>query len=249
MAGHSAWKNIKHRKAAVDAKRGKLWSKCARAIIVAAKTGGGDPATNLSLRYAVDDARACNMPKATIENAIKKGTGELGGENYEAVMYEGYGPGGVAVLVEILTNNRNRTAGDVRVIFDKNGGNLGTAGSVSYMFSQKGRITAPKASVGEERLMELALEAGAEDVSDAGEVWQVIAEPATFRAVQEAITKAGVEDAEAELAFIPSNTIEISGDTARKVLALVEALEDNDDVQKVHANFDIPAEELASLGG
>jgi YebC/PmpR family DNA-binding regulatory protein len=252
MAGHSAWKNIKHRKAAVDAKRGKLWSKCARAIIVAAKVGGGDPVTNLSLRYAIDDARAANMPKATIENAIKKGTGELGAENYEAVMYEGYGPGGVALLVEILTNNRNRTAGDVRVIFDKNGGNLGSAGSVSYMFSQKGRVTLPKSAITEDKLMEIALDAGAEDVSEAGDDWQVLAEPSTFRAVADAIKKAVpavAENVTAELAFVPSNTIEVTGETAKKVLALVEALEDNDDVQKVHANFDIPAEELASLGG
>lgn len=247
MAGHSRWKNIKHKKAASDAKRGKLWSKCARAIIVAAKNGGGDPDTNLTLRYAIDDAKAANMPKATIENAIRKGTGEGGGENYEAVMYEGYGPGGVAILLEVLTDNRNRTASDVRTVFGKGGGNLGAAGSVAYMFSQKGRIILDKSAASEEQLMELALEAGAEDVQADGEAWVVLTEPAAFRAVKDALEGADIAVDDAELAFIPANTVEVSGETARKLLNLIDQLEDNDDVQKVHANYSIPEEELASL--
>jgi len=247
MAGHSAWKNIKHKKAKSDARKGKIWSKCARAIIVAAKNGGGDPDSNTTLRYAIDDAKAANMPKATIENAIKKGTGELTGDDYEAVAYEGYGPGGVAMLIDVLTNNRNRTAGDVRLIFEKHGGNLGAAGSVSYLFSAKGVITVPKAAVAEERLMELAVEAGAEDVTDDGEVWVITAEPPAFRGVRDALLAAGIDPAEAELAMVPSNTVEVSGETARRVLTLIEALEDNEDVQKVHANYDIPEQELAAL--
>ena len=249
MAGHSAWKNIKHKKAKSDARKGKVWSKCARAIIVAAKNGGGDPDTNVTLRYAVDDAKAANMPKATIENAIKKGTGELTGENYESLMYEGYGPGGVAMLIEVLTNNRNRTAGDVRLIFDKYGGNLGAAGSVSYLFSSKGVITVARDAVTEERLVELALDAGAEDVTDEGEVWQVTSEPAAFRAVRDAIAAAGIEPVGAELTMVPANTVQVSGETARKVLALIEALEENDDVQKVHANYDVPQSQLAEIQG
>jgi len=249
MAGHSRWHNIKHKKAASDAKRGKLWSKCVRAIMVAARGGGGDPEMNLTLRYAIDDAKAANVPKSTIENAIKKGSGELTGADYESAMYEGYGPGGVAVLLEVLTNNRNRTAGDVRMIFDKAGGNLAAAGSVSYMFSQKGRLAVLKEHASEERVMEIALDAGAEDVADGGDHWQVLTEPSAFRAVKQAILDAGIEVQEAELSFVPSNTVEVSGDVARKVLNLVEALDDNDDVQKVHANYDIPAEQLAALEG
>ena len=247
MAGHSRWHNIKHKKAASDAKRGKLWSKCVRAIIVAAKTGGGDPDTNLTLRYAIDDAKAANVPKATIENAVKKATGELTGADYESAVYEGYGPGGVGILLEVLTNNRNRTAGDIRTIFDKAGGNLAAAGSVAYMFNQKGRLAVLKEHAGEEKIMEVALEAGAEDVADGGDHWQVITEPSAFRAVQGAIIAAGINVQDAELAFVPNNTVEVSGDVARKVLNLIDTLEDNDDIQKVHANYDIPAEQLAAL--
>ncbi len=247
MAGHSAWKNIKHRKAAVDAKRGKVWSKCARAIIVAARNGGGDPDSNVPLRCAIEDARANNMPRATIENAIKKGTGALGTEDYEAATYEGYGPGGVAMLIEILTNNRNRTAGDIRVIFDKYGGNLAAAGSVSYLFGLKGLIRLPKQAACEERVMELALEAGAEDITDAGEDWEVLTEVADFQKVRSALTAAGLELRSAELTRIPSNTVQCTGELARKVLALIEAIEDNDDVQKVHANIEIPDSELAAM--
>lgn len=248
MAGHSAWKNIKHKKAAIDAKRGKLWSKCARAIIVAARNGGGDPDSNLSLRYAIDDAKAVNMPKDTIEKAIKKGTGELAGESLESAMYEGYGPAGVAVLVEILTGNRNRTASDIRLIFDKRGGELGKSGCVSYIFTPKGQLILAKDAADENSLMELALEAGAEDVIDAGEAWQIITPVNAFIAVRQAIEKAKLPVLSAELTQIPATTVTCTGETAEKVLKLVEALEDNDDVQKVHANFEIPDEELAKLG-
>lgn len=249
MAGHSAWKNIKHRKAKQDARRSKIWSKCSRAIIVAARQGGGDPDMNATLRLAVDEAKANNMPRETIEKAIAKGAGGADTESYDRVLYEGYGPAGVAILVEILTNNRNRTAGDVRLIFDKNGGNLGASGSVAYLFSPKGLIAVAKSAATEDRLMELALDAGAEDVTDQGESWQVTSEPAAFRAVRDALTAAAIIPASAELTMVPSTTVTVTGDTARKVMALVEALEENDDVQKVHANFDIPDEELASIVG
>jgi len=248
MAGHSSWKNIKHRKAAVDARRGKSWSRCARVIIVAAKTGGGDPATNLSLRYALDDAKFYNMPKDTIEKAIKKGTGELESESIEAAMYEGYGPGGVAILIEILTDNRNRTAGDVRYVFERFGGNLGSSGCVSYMFAPKGQVIVSKAAADEEMIMSLALEAGAEDVVDAGESWQVLTAPGDFIKVRQALEKAQIKADTAELTQVPSNTVTVTGENAEKVLKIIEALEDNDDVQKVHANYEITEEEMARMG-
>lgn len=246
MAGHSAWKNIKHRKAAVDAKRGKMWSKCARAIIVAAR-GGGDPASNLSLRDAIDEARAVNMPRDTIEKAIKKGTGELTSENYESMVYEGYGPAGVAMMLEILTDNRFRTSPDIKGIFDKYGGNLGTTGCVSYIFQSLGEIILKKTAVAEEALMEVVLDAGAEDVRDHGEMWQVLCKPASFMAVRAAVEKAGLAVESAGMTMIPNTTVTVTGDDARRVLALSEALEDNDDVQKVHANFEIPDSEMAAL--
>ena len=249
MAGHSKWANIKHRKARQDAAKGKTWSKCARAIIVAARNGGGDPDTNLALRYAIDEAKAANMPKDTIEKAVKKGSGELGGENYEAATYEGYGPGGVAVFVESLTDNRNRTGGEVRHIFDKHGGNLGTDGSVAFVFDRRGLIAVPKQQIDEEALMEAALEAGADDIADEGDYWQITTDPADFQPVREALDKAGVPIEEASLALLPNNTVECAGDQARKVMNLIDALEDNEDVQKVYANFDIPDEEMAALEG
>ncbi|TVQ32511.1 MAG: YebC/PmpR family DNA-binding transcriptional regulator [Phycisphaeraceae bacterium] len=249
MAGHSKWANIKHRKARVDAQRGKLWSKCSRAIIVAAKNGGGDPAANLTLRYAIEEAKAANMPKDTIERAVKKGAGELDGESYEDVRYEGYGPGGVAVIVDCLTDNRNRTAPEMRLIFGKYGGNLGATGCVSYMFEQKGVITIEKDKApDEERMMDLAIEAGAEDAALDGDTWTITTAPADFLTVKEAIDNAGVEAASASITMEPNNTVEVRGGDAKRVLALYEALEDNDDVQKVYANFDIPDEELAELG-
>lgn len=251
MAGHSKWHNIKHRKAAVDAKRGKIWTKCAKAIMVAAKNGGPDPETNLALRYAIDEARYANMPRDTIERNIKKGAGEIGGEDWETIRYEGYGAGGVAVVVEALTNNRTRTAVEVRNAFSKYGGNLGTTGCVSYMFAAKGVITLP-GSTPEDALMEAALEAGAEDVKapeggEGGGDWQVYTAPTSLHAVRDALEKAGLTVTDARLDNIPTTTVEVTGDTARSVVKLVEALEDNDDVQKVYANFDIPDSELAAL--
>jgi YebC/PmpR family DNA-binding regulatory protein len=249
MAGHSKWSNIKHRKARQDSKRSKVWSRCARAIIVAARGGGGDPATNLTLRYAVDEAKAANMPKDTIGNAIKKGTGELGGENYEPVTYEGYGTNGVAILVETLTDNKNRTVGEIRNIFDKRGGNLGTSGSVAYLFSKVGQICIAKSDVEEEALMEVALEAGADDISDEGDVWQVTVDPVAYQAVRDAIDAAGITIQLAQITMVASTTVTCTGSDARKLLAMIDLLEDQDDVQAVHANFDIPDDELAALEG
>jgi YebC/PmpR family DNA-binding regulatory protein len=246
MAGHSKWANIKHRKAKVDAKRGKLWSKCARAIIVAAKDGGPDPAANLSLRYAIDEAKAANMPKDTIERAVKKGAGELGGESYEAVRYEGYGPCGVAIIADCLTDNRSRTAPEMRAIFSKYGGNLGATGCVAYLFEPKGliMIEADKAP-GEEALMDAAISAGAQDVELDADVWTVSTAPVELLSVKAALETAGIEAASSELTMLPGNLVEVRGDDAERLLNLVEALEDNDDVQKVYANFDIPEGEPA----
>lgn len=246
MAGHSKWANIKHRKARQDAKKGKMWSKCSKAIIVAAKEGGGDPDTNLALRYAIDEAKACNMAKDTIEKAIKKGCGELGGANYEEVLYEGYGPNGVAVLVECLTDNRNRTAPEMRKIFEKAGGNLGTSGSVAYIFEKKGQITITKENTDEDTIMMLALEAGAEDVTDEGEVWLVTTDIENYRPVRQAIEDAEIKIESGSLTMIPNNTVDCTG-FAKQVMNLMDVLDDHDDVQNVHANFDIPDEEMATI--
>ena len=248
MAGHSAWKNIKHKKAAADAKRGKAWSKCARLIIVAARNGGGDPTANLALRYAIEEARAENMPKDTIEKAIKKGTGELGAENYEAALYEGYGPNGVAILLDILTDNRNRTSPEIKLLFQKYGGNLGAPGSVAYNFQTRGEAIVPKGEGDEEKITAAVLDAGAEDVTDDGEAWRVLCDPADLMAVRAALEKSNIRYESARLTKVPGTTVTCTGEDARKVLALIEALEDYDDVQKVYANFEIPAEELAALG-
>ena len=237
MAGHSKWANIKHRKGRQDAKRSKEWSKCSRAIIVAAKNGGGDPAMNLALRYAVDEAKAANMPKDTIQKAIEKGAGGGEGADYEELRYEGYAPGGVAVMLDLLTDNRNRTAGEIRHLFDKHGGNLGATGCVAYLFEPKGEIYIEKDRVAEDRLMELALEAGASDIADEGEAWYVVTEPGDFHAVREALAAADLEPDSASQSMVPSMTVELSGDEAEKVQNFLESLEDHDDVQKVHANL------------
>lgn len=236
MAGHSAWKNIKHRKAAVDAKRGRIWSKLSRAIIVAARNGGSDTKFNATLRLAVLDAKAGNMPRDTIEKAIKKGAGESGGERFDAVRYEGYGPGGVAVVVEALTSNVNRTAPEVRAILDKNGGKMGVPGSVVHSFSHKGVLLVPGDAVSEDRIMELALEAGAEDVTTMEEGFQVLTEPAQFGAVREALETAGVRVESAELSYIPISAVEVDEATRGKLDKLVDLLEEHDDVQKVHTS-------------
>lgn len=247
MAGHSAWKNIKHKKAANDKKRGKIWSKCSRAIIVAARNGGGDPKFNVTLRYAIDDAKANNMPKDTIEKAIKKGTGETEGARYESIRYEGYAPGGVALIVDCLTDNLNRTASEIRMIFDKHGGNLAKPGAVAFGFSSKGVIHIESAKVSEEKLMEIALEAGAEDVVESDGAWQVTTEPTDFLKVKDALTAAGIEPANAEVTMQPMNMVACDAETAAKVMKIIEALEDHDDVQKVYSNADIDEQVLARL--
>ena len=236
MAGHSAWKNIKHRKAAVDKKRGKVWSKCSRAIMVAAQKGGGDPQFNPSLRIAVDAARAANMPRDTIEKAIKKGTGEGSDERYDAVRYEGYGPGGVAMIVECLIANANRAAADIRVIFDKNGGSFGVPGSVSYSFVQHGSIIVDGEKAGEERLMEVALDAGAQDIRDLGGAWQVLTAPADLSKVKEALEAASIALESAEIAWIPGMMVQVDPASGAAVQKLIDALEEHDDVQKVFTN-------------
>jgi YebC/PmpR family DNA-binding regulatory protein len=246
MAGHSKWANIKHRKARQDQKRGKMWSKCSKAIMAAAKTGGGDPDANLALRYAIDEAKAVNMPKDTIQNAIDKATGAAGGADFESIVYEGYGPAGVAIMLDILTDNRNRTAPEIRKIFEKGGGNLGASGCVAYNFQQRGQVFVGKAAT-EEQVMEAALDAGAEDIEEGGESWEVLCEPSAMIAVREAITAAGMTVESASIAMIPQTWVELRGDEAAKAMRLIDNLEDHDDVQKVYANVDIPEDELAAL--
>ena len=239
MAGHSHWSKIKRAKGANDAKRGKVWSKIARKIIIAARNGG-DPRDNLALRYTIDEAKAANMPKNTIENAIKKGTGELGGENYESVTYEAYAPGGVAMMIEGLTNNPSRTAPDLRSILEKNGGNLATRGAVSFQFTKQGVITIKADAADEEKLMELALEAGADDVRNEGEVFEVMTTPVAFQKVKDAITAANVPVEAAEITHMPNSTVAVSAEAGTKLLKLIDALEDHDDVQSVSHNAEIP---------
>jgi YebC/PmpR family DNA-binding regulatory protein len=247
MAGHSHWANIAHKKSAIDNKRGKLWSKLAKAIIIAAKAGGGDPDGNLRLRYAIIDAKAGNMPKDTIDRAVKKGTGELEGVNYEEILYEGYGPGGVAVLCDILTDNRNRTAPEVRKLFEIAGGKLAGAGAVAWMFDRKGLLVIPAGQTDEESLMDLALEAGADDVQHVGETFEITCSPDVYSTICDAIEKAGLKPELSEIARIPKDTVELDADTGRSVLKLMELLDDHDDVQKVASNFNIPDEAMAEI--
>jgi YebC/PmpR family DNA-binding regulatory protein len=249
MSGHSKWSTIKRKKGAADAKRGKIFTKLIREIATAARMGGGDPNANPRLRLAVDKARAANMPKDNIDRAIKKGTGEdADAARYEEVVYEGYGPGGVAILLETLTDNRNRTVGEVRHVLTKHGGNLGESGCVSFLFEKKGSIQFDRESVADsDALLEAALEAGAEDVEEGESVIEVLTAPGDFEAVREALVKAGFEPSEAEITMAPSTTVELSGDAASSMLKLAEAIEDLDDVQNFYANFDIPDAELAGL--
>ncbi len=248
MAGHSHWAGIKHKKALVDAKRGKMWSKLSKAIIVAAKLGGGDPDANLRLRYAIDDAKAVSMPKDNIERAIKKGTGELDSESLEEVVYEGYGAGGVAVLCEILTGNRNRTAPEIRKIFEMSDGKLGSTGCVAWMFDLKGLFLVPADQTDEDTLMEIALEAGADDVRRDGDNYEINCDPSAYDAVAAALKNAGIQPEASQIAKTPQNTVDLDADTARKVLKLMERLDDHDDVQSVSANFNIPDEIMAEIG-
>ena len=245
MSGHSKWHTIKHKKGATDAKRGKIFTKKIKEITVAARTGGsGDVDSNARLRKAVIDAKAVNMPNDTIDRAIKRGTGQLEGVAYDEITYEGYGVGGVAVLVETMTDNRNRTVAELRHIFSKNGGNLGEAGSVAWMFDKKGYFVVDKAAKSEDELFEIAIEAGADDMQDAGDIYEIYTTPDNFEAVHDALKSAGVEPQAAEISMIPQNHIALTGGDAATMLKLYEAIDDNDDVQKVYANFDIDESEL-----
>jgi YebC/PmpR family DNA-binding regulatory protein len=239
MSGHNKWSTIKHKKAATDAKRSKVWTKIIKEITVSARIGGGDLHANPRLRTAVDKGRGANMPNDTIDRAIKKGTGELGGVSYEDITYEGYGPGGTAVLIEVTTDNRTRTVAEIRNLIEKYGGNLGAAGSVAWIFKKKGLFLIDKPAVSEEKLMELALEAGAEDVRDAGDTWEVETDPATFDQVKDALGKAAIAMSSAEVSMIPSNRVHLDEHKAESMLKLMNTLEDHDDVQNVYANFDI----------
>ncbi len=248
MSGHSKWHSIKHKKGALDAKRGKAFSKLIKELTVAARIGGGDISANPRLRKAMDDAKAMNMAKDTMVNAVKRGTGEIAGAAIEDINYEGYGPGGVAIFVETQTDNRVRTVAEIRHMFSKHGGNMGESGSVAWMFQKKGSIIIDGAAVDEEKLMEIAIEAGAEDVSGDGETWEVITSPEDFDAVHEAVKAASLEPLSAEVGMRPTNSVQVTGSTAQQVLRLMEALEDHDDVSSVAANFDIPAEEMEAAG-
>jgi YebC/PmpR family DNA-binding regulatory protein len=249
LSGHSKWSSIKHKKGAADAKRGKLFSKLARSIIVAAKEGGADPANNLALQNAIEKAKSYSMPKDNIERAIAKGAGEgLDGESFETVVYEGYGPEGVAVIVEALTDNRNRTASDVRHTFAKFGGNLGTTGTVAWQFERHGVVTVSADGADEEELFLAAADAGAEDLERDGDTFQVTSAPETLAAVRQAIEDAGFAVESAELSLIPKTTVAVDDEgTAKQLMRLIDALEDNDDIQDVYANFDIPEQVLEAV--
>ncbi len=248
MAGHSKWANIKHRKGAQDAKRGKIFTKLIKEITIAAKIGGGDLESNARLRLAVDKAKQANMPKDNIERGIKKGTGDLDGVTYEEGVFEGYGPGGVAVIVEFMTDNRTRTVADVRHAFNKCGGSLGVSGSVAFMFDRKGQIIFGEGS-DFEQIFEAALEAGAEDVKDEGEIIEVITEPNDFEDVRNALTDQGFESQSAEVTMLPQNMTAVEGKQAEQLMRMIDMLEDNDDVQNVYANFDISDEEMEKIMG
>ena len=248
MAGHSHWAGIKHKKAANDAKRGRIWSKISRMIIVAAKSGGGDPGQNLALRYAIEKAKAANMPKDTIEKAIKKGTGELGAISYDDVLYEGYGQNGVAIMVDGLTDNRNRTAPEIKKIFEKRGGSLGASGCVNWMFHKKGLITVATSAIDENELMEIALSEGADDMQTAGDVYELTCEPGAYEQLKNALQEKKIPTEIAEISMVPQSTITIDNvDTAKKILRLMDELEDHDDIQNVYANFDIPDEIVSQI--
>lgn len=249
MAGHSHWAGIKHKKALVDSKRGKLWSRLSKAIIVAAKMGGGDVDANARLRLAIADAKAANMPNDTISRAVKKGTGELDGGNVEEILYEGYGPGGVAIMCDILTDNRNRTAPEIRKLFEIHGGKLGGSNCVAYLFERKGMFILSADATNEEQLMEIGLEAGAEDVRQNGDKFEVWCDPDSYTQVSDAFDATDLQPETKEITRVPTNTVDLDVDTARRVLKLLEALDDHDDIQSVSANFNIPDEALAELTG
>jgi YebC/PmpR family DNA-binding regulatory protein len=247
MSGHSKWASIKHKKGVVDAKRGKVFTKLIKEITVATRMGGKDSDSNARLRAAIAAAKAENMPKENIERGIKKGAGDLEGSNFEEVIYEGYGPGGIAVLVEVFTDNKNRAVAGVRHLFERYGGSLGEAGCVSWMFSQKGLMVFRKDQADEEKLFELALEAGAEDIKEGEKDFEVITEPSYFEQVKTAIENAGLNYVLAEITMIPNTTLNLDGKNAQQMLTLMELLEDNDDVNHVYANFDIPDEVMETI--
>lgn len=247
MSGHSKWSTIKHKKAALDAKRGKNWSKLARAVTMAAKTGGGNTNDNPRLRLAIDKAKADNMPKDTIEKAVKKGTGELASENYEDVLYEGYASGGVAVMCQAVTDNRNRTSGEIKKIFERAGGNLGATNCVAFQFSQKGVLLVDADKATEDQIMEVALDGGADDVSSSAMIHEIICSPESFEAVRNAMAKANIEVRSADLSMVADNLITLDLKSARKVIRLIDALEEHDDVEAVYSNSDIPDDVVNTL--
>jgi len=247
MSGHSHWATIKHKKGAIDAKRGKLFSKLSRAIIIAARHGGGDPETNLKLRYAIDKARQVSMPKDNIERAVKRGTGEMEGLTFEEILYEGYGPGGVAIMVEVLTDNRNRTASEIRKIFERSGGKMGSAGCVAYLFDRKGTFSIEASTTDEDTLMGVALDAGADDLKRSGSTFDITCDPSVFAQVQEALQKNGLATVVAEISQVPKAPVDVDAETGRKVLRLMEALDDHDDAQNVYSNVNISEEMVAEV--
>ena len=248
MSGHSKWHTIKHKKGAADAKRGKIFTRLIKELTVAARSGGGDPDMNPRLRTIVAEAKANNMPRENIERAIRRGTGEEPGVSYEEITYEGYGPGGVAMMIEVLTDNKNRTVGEIRFMLGKHNGNLAAENSVAWMFSRKGQIIVEKEKVDEEKLLNAALEAGADDMNDDGSAWEIMTAPESFEGVRDAVKAIGIEPASAEVAMVPQNYIKLTGNDAKQMLKLFEAVDDHDDVQHVWANFDIEEKEIeASL--
>jgi YebC/PmpR family DNA-binding regulatory protein len=247
MSGHSKWAGIKHKKAKVDAQRGRVFTKLIREITVAARVGGGDPGGNPRLRTAIQAAKAVNMPADNIERAVKKGTGELEGVTYEEITYEGYGPGGVAVLVAVLTDNKNRTVGEIRKTFSRHGGNLGESGCVAFLFEKKGYIQVDAAKVDEDKLMTIALDAGAEDLVREESIFAVTSAPRDFEKVRDRIAKSGIQPLSAEITMLPKSSVKLEGKHAEQMLRLMEELEEHDDVQHVYANFDIPEEIMAAL--
>jgi len=248
MSGHSKWATIKHKKGALDAKRGKIFTRLIKEIAMAAKSGG-DPDKNPRLRTAIADTKAENMPADNIKRAVQRGTGELPGATYEEFSLEGYGPGGVAILVDISSDNRNRTVSEIRHVFGKNGGNMAEAGAVSWMFHKKGDIIVPKSAAKEDDLMNIILEAGGEDLKDDGEAWEIVTEPSAYEGVLDAVKKAGITPASSSVSMVPQNYIKLEGQNANTMIRLMEALEDHDDVQNVHANFDIDQKLLEEVAG
>jgi YebC/PmpR family DNA-binding regulatory protein len=249
MSGHSKWATIKHKKAATDAKRGKAFTKIIRELSIATRTGGADPNTNPRLRTAISAAKNENMPNDNIERAIARGAGTMEGEQLEEVTYEGYGPGGVGMLVQVVTSNRNRSAGELRHLFSKNGGNMAESGAVGWMFQRKGEILVAKEAADEDKMMGIVLDAGAEDLNDDGSAWQVTTPPEAMERVREALAQAGITAASAEVAMVPKNYVKLTGAQAQQMLRMVENMEDHDDVQHVYANFDIDEKEIEAVAG